>query len=131
MKIRLKMKEVRNSAVLFAIQIDGQEFQAAINPLKLDREQYLRPNCDFSVIDASGDYNYGVTMDRNAIALLDAQWNVRSIVTEHIKQYYDKLIARKERTAKRENIGLVLDTNTWKYSYLRTTKDLTQASLVL
>jgi hypothetical protein len=131
MKIRLKMQEVRNSAVLFAIQIDGQVFQAAINPIELDRAIRLRPCDDFSVIDACGDYNYGVTMDRTAIGLLDAESGLRSLVTEHMKGYYNKLVARKERTAKQERIGIVLDTASWKYSYLRTAKDLLQPVVLL
>lgn len=125
MKLHLKVQEIRNDSMSFAIQIDGETYIAACNPVKCIFEDGLHPTDDYAIADASEKYRYGIEMSQTCfekLYLVDK--TVYHIVLREIKEIYEKAIHRKVRTAFREKVGIVLNSDTWKYHYLRTLKPI-------
>lgn len=125
MKLRLKVQEIRNNSMSFAINVDGETYIAACNPIKCVFEDGLHPTDDYAVADACEKYQYGIEMSQTGfekLYLVDK--TVYSIVLREMKEIYEKIVHKKIRTAARQKVGIVLDNNTWKYHYLRTAKCL-------
>lgn len=130
MKLVLKLDEIKNESMRFKIEIDGQIHQACVNSMRELKENWLHPTDIYSVADASVEHNYGVLMSIDAYTKLknNPYCSLLDVALREISEIYEKHVVKRERTAKREKIGIRIDNTTgFDWAYLYTTKDLSGA----